>query len=345
MEKIKGVLIRLMALCLGLTFIIACEDDEWDPGMTEVTGDFDFSLSQEKAPAILTITDKSINGATYLWKFPGAEPSMSFEKEPKVTYKTGGTYEIILSVCNGRNQQVATKSITIQTPDVAAAFDYTYKNGSDYSPATINFADKSTGAASWSWSFDGGDPASSNQQNPGDVLFTNSGKYPVKLQVVNGNSSEEITEYVKVYPGNLLCNSPTEQVWMTPLMFSGMQIGFIAIYFDKERKDPNKSSNSKSAYRLYIAKEAAAMLGEKDAIDYQLPASWDWDETNGIQTISFVAYYGETEGPISFEISSLNETGLVFGKIVFDPIFKQLLPDEMLQLMAASATFNKVKPI
>jgi PKD repeat protein len=345
MEKRKRTFTRLMILCLGVTLITACEDDEWDPGMVELTGDFDFSLNQEKAPAILTITDKSINGATYLWKFPGAEPAISFEKEPKVTYKAGGVYEITLNVCNGRKYQEVTKSVTIQTPDVAAAFGYIYKNGNDYSPATISFADKSTGATRWLWSFDGGNPASSNQQNPGDVLFANSGKYPVRLQVGNEQSNEEITEYVKVYPGNLLCSSPTEQVWMAPLMFSGMQIGFIAIYFDKERKDPNKGSNSKSVYRLYITKEAAAMLGEKDAIDYQLPASWDWDETDGIQTIPFIAYYGDTEGPISFEIFSLSETEMVFSKIVFDPIFKQLLPDEMLQLMAASTTFNKVKPM
>lgn len=333
-----------MALCVGLICITACEDDAWDPGTVDVTGDFDFSLSQEKAPAVLAITDKSINGATYLWKFPGADPAMSFEKEPKVTYKAGGTYEITLSVCNGRNKQEVTKSVTIQTPDVVAALGYTYKGGNEYSPATINFTDKSSGAITWNWTFGGGDPASSTKQNPGDVLFANSGKYPVKLQVANEKSSEETTEYVKVYPGDLLCSSPTEQVWMTPLMFSGMQIGFIAIYFDKERKDPNKGSNSKSGYRLYITKEAATMLGEKDAIDFPLPASWDWDEKDGVQSIAFTAYYGDTEGPISFEIASISETQLVFSKIEFDPIFKQLLPDMMLQLMAASTTFTKVKP-
>lgn len=47
---------------------------------------------------------------------------------------------------------------------------------------TINFTDLSTGIPSdWTWTFDGGDPASSNDQNPENIQYNTEGVYSVKL--------------------------------------------------------------------------------------------------------------------------------------------------------------------
>ncbi|MDR1879526.1 MAG: PKD domain-containing protein [Tannerellaceae bacterium] len=343
MEKLKNNLVWFVMLCGGLLLTLSCDEKAWDPGSVDVTGDFDFTLSQEKAPAVLTITNKSVNGYTYLWKFPGGEPAMSTLKEPVVTYRAGGTYEIYLSVANGTNRQEVTKSVTLLTPDVVPAFEYTYKDGSDYSPADITFTDKSTGGATaWNWTFTGGEPASSNQQNPGSVLYAESGKYPVTLKVSNDKSDEETTEIIKVYPGDLVCNTQAKEVWRSPLKYMGaLEIGFIEMSFDKERINADTPAQSKSSYRLYISATFAALLGETGAIDFPLPASWEWDVANDTQTITITAYYEGTKGLITLDISSLDDQQAVFGKIVYDPIFLQLLPAELLQAMAASNTFTK----
>ena len=57
---------------------------------------------------------------------------------------------------------------------------------------SIDFTDLSTGdPTSWSWTFEGGDPASSTEQNP-TVSYSVAGTYEVSLTVTNGNA--EATE-------------------------------------------------------------------------------------------------------------------------------------------------------
>ena len=61
---------------------------------------------------------------------------------------------------------------------------------------SINFTDLSTGnPTSWSWSFTGGTPSSSNQQNPSNIVYYNSGSYDVSLTVTNAFGSHTLTKY------------------------------------------------------------------------------------------------------------------------------------------------------
>lgn len=60
---------------------------------------------------------------------------------------------------------------------------------------TIHFADLTTGGqpTSWQWSFPGGTPATSTEQNP-VVYYTESGTYDVTLKVSDGNATSEVTK-------------------------------------------------------------------------------------------------------------------------------------------------------
>ena len=65
---------------------------------------------------------------------------------------------------------------------------------------SIYFIDKSlNGATSWTWSFPGGVPSSSTQQNP-TVTYSDVGTYAVTLAVANANSSDlvEMTDLITV---------------------------------------------------------------------------------------------------------------------------------------------------
>lgn len=64
----------------------------------------------------------------------------------------------------------------------------------------VNFQDQSTGSpTSWRWSFEGGNPSSSQTQNP-TVTYANPGTYFVKLVVTNASGSDSLTKttYIKV---------------------------------------------------------------------------------------------------------------------------------------------------
>ena len=73
---------------------------------------------------------------------------------------------------------------------------------------SVNFSDQSAGApSSWTWTFTGGTPSTSNLQNPSGIRYNAPGNYQVKLKVSNGTTSDSITRtsYVSVtaYPSSM----------------------------------------------------------------------------------------------------------------------------------------------
>jgi PKD repeat protein len=77
----------------------------------------------------------------------------------------------------------------------AVSFAYEVVN-QDYSiPVEVTFENKTTGAEHYQWTFEGGDPATSDKYNPGPVRYTASGTYTVHLEAWNGDDrqSKEIT--------------------------------------------------------------------------------------------------------------------------------------------------------
>jgi len=65
-----------------------------------------------------------------------------------------------------------------------------------------DFFDQSTNnPTSWQWSFPGGTPSSSNDQNPTNICYNNPGIYDVTLITTNSNGSDTLTlsNYITVY--------------------------------------------------------------------------------------------------------------------------------------------------
>jgi PKD repeat protein len=70
---------------------------------------------------------------------------------------------------------------------------------------SVNYFDESGGIPTgWQWTFEGGNPSVSNQQNP-SVTYQNPGYYSVKLKVTNsyGTDSVNYINYVKVLGANM----------------------------------------------------------------------------------------------------------------------------------------------
>lgn len=66
---------------------------------------------------------------------------------------------------------------------------------------SVNFTDLSLySPTAWSWTFTGGNPASSTVQNPSGIVYSTPGVYPVTLTATNGNGSdtETKTAYINV---------------------------------------------------------------------------------------------------------------------------------------------------
>lgn len=73
----------------------------------------------------------------------------------------------------------------------------------------INFTDRSLGhPTSWTWTFKGAEPATSNLENPKGIIYPDVGKYDVQLIASNDHYSDTITrkEYVLVTPPEIFPN-------------------------------------------------------------------------------------------------------------------------------------------
>ena len=75
---------------------------------------------------------------------------------------------------------------------------------------SVSFTDLSTGGpAAWSWSFPGGTPATATVQNPGNIVYSTAGVYPVTLTVTKSGLTDTrtIPNYITVTPSDT-CTSP-----------------------------------------------------------------------------------------------------------------------------------------
>lgn len=149
----------------------------------------------------VSFTDESTGSpSSWNWSFPGAITSSSTDQNPSISYSNPGVYDVQLSVSNpnGDNSLLKPGYITVHEKIVVSfsASEDTVEKGS-----VVSFTDESTGnPTSWNWDFEGGNPTSSNVQNP-QVQYNTAGAYKVELIASNPYTSGQETEFnfIRVY--------------------------------------------------------------------------------------------------------------------------------------------------
>ena len=134
------------------------------------------------------------------WTFDGGSPATSTATNPTVTYSTHGTYDATLTIVNTNGcSSSTTEQITVYeaVPPVA---DFSASETQITAGNSVTFTDLSENIpTSWSWTFEGGTPATSNLQNP-TVTYSEPGEYTVTLVASNafGSDTETKTAYISV---------------------------------------------------------------------------------------------------------------------------------------------------
>ncbi len=96
----------------------------------------------------------------------------------------------------------------------------------------IDFTDMSSGGpTSWDWTFSGGNPGTSTDQNPTNIVYSAAGTYTVTLVATNaiGNDTETKTGYITVTQGGGgLCDTLTNMpaTW-TPTLYLSNNGGYV----------------------------------------------------------------------------------------------------------------------
>lgn len=190
MMQIKVV--SLLALISML--VTSCFPDVDDvPTLVEANFTTDLTVTQDEATVILNNT--SSNATIYEWTFPGGNPESSTEETPGViTYTENGTYTITLVASDGTQTDTKTTTITISgisTPnDSVVLANFNVDLNVTNSSAAATLINTSNGATAYEWSFPGGNPESSTEENPGVVTYTENGTYTITLVASNGSESD-----------------------------------------------------------------------------------------------------------------------------------------------------------
>lgn len=148
----------------------------------------------------VNFTDQSYGSPTsWDWSFPGGSPnSYSGQNPPAIQYNTAGSYDVTLTISDGAGNDTETKSGFINVSDITA--DFTGNPTTLVINSSVTFIDNtSCSPTSWDWSFPGGTPSSSTDQNP-VITYNTPGTYSVTLVAANGigNDTETKTNYITV---------------------------------------------------------------------------------------------------------------------------------------------------
>ncbi|MCI5056148.1 MAG: choice-of-anchor B family protein [Flavobacteriales bacterium] len=142
----------------------------------------------------ISFTDISSNAQSWVWDFGDGNSSSS--QNPSHTYASAGNYTVCLTADNpGCASDSSCSSINVSAAGAAPQANFGTTNATSICEGqSITFIDQSLNTpSSWEWTFQGGSPATSNQQNP-TITYANPGTYFVKLKAVNGVGSDSITQ-------------------------------------------------------------------------------------------------------------------------------------------------------
>lgn len=137
-------------------------------------------------------------GNSFLWDF--GDGMISTDINPLHLFQNSGTYTILLTVTNNCGSSTAEELITVGGFPVA---DFGFSSNSLCVPAIVQYEDLSSGEniLAHQWTFEGGDPAVSSEQNP-IVSYLIPGLYDVELTVINalGENSIALEDYIEILP-------------------------------------------------------------------------------------------------------------------------------------------------
>lgn len=134
------------------------------------------------------------NPLEWEWTFEGGDPSSyTGQSPPMITYNTPGRYDVTLTATN--TLASVTKDSLEMIVVGAPAADFSSENNYSSIAEPVDFQDESSGSPiAWSWSFPGGTPETSGDENPAGIVYDADGTYDVMLVVENEYGSDSIAK-------------------------------------------------------------------------------------------------------------------------------------------------------
>lgn len=186
MARVYRWLIKLIYLSGIFVIHFSCYHEQEIP----VIINFDYQIPEGgyTVPVRIALTNRTTGADFYSWTFEGASPASSDKKQPgPITYAQAGSYTIRLEAWN--DTQRTSREITVQL-DSAVTIDFDpIVLVNDFVPATVDIRNKTKGASTYEWTFEGGTPDKSTLVDPPQIQYHTPGKHIISLKVTNGRET------------------------------------------------------------------------------------------------------------------------------------------------------------
>lgn len=134
------------------------------------------------------------NPLEWEWTFEGGDPaSFTGQNPPPVTYNSTGAFTVTLAASNtlGTTTLDSTDMILVGVPDA----DFSAANNYLNSGEATDFTDETSGdPTAWEWTFYGGTPEASTDQNPTGIQYDTQGAYDVQLVATNAIGTDTLVK-------------------------------------------------------------------------------------------------------------------------------------------------------
>ncbi|NOT38239.1 MAG: PKD domain-containing protein [Saprospiraceae bacterium] len=157
---------------------------------TKPNSDFDYKLDGHNKIIFNNLTSESILNVKnkYVWKFD--DGLTSSELNPVHEYKSPGKYNVCLISENSCGTNISCKEVEVPYA-LIPSFEPSHNNVC--LPFEIEYTNKSFGALSYRWIFEGGSPSVSTEESP-KIFYSKSGRYDVSLELINGLDSIKLSK-------------------------------------------------------------------------------------------------------------------------------------------------------
>jgi PKD repeat protein len=175
---------------LVLLFLAACSGGTKSEPAPKPTVDFTFSPANPTTNDEITLTATATNAKTFVWSSVPAGIS-STQQSFKTKLSNAGVYQVTVTAKGEGGEAVATKTITVASPVVNPAGDFTFTPSNPVVGQTVSFMAVAQNATSFAWA---SSPTgfSSTAQNP-TYIFNSAGTYQVSLVITGAVGSTPIT--------------------------------------------------------------------------------------------------------------------------------------------------------
>ncbi len=205
---------------------------------------------------------ESCGGETYLWEvtytpeFCGTTDSWSFtngtdetSENPSFQFDTAGTYTLSMTITNSCGDFTTLETVEVKRPPTATIDAIADACGTVSFNPVVNVVAcaPASDAITYSWSFPGGTPATSDQLDPGTISYTVVGDYTASFSVTNACGTTTVTEDFSVNDTPTITNTD-----LTQSLCSGSESLAITIASDNTNTTYNWSSNTPAGLTGYI---------------------------------------------------------------------------------------------